>query len=285
MLTDVEITEELQQVLEIDNSEQNKQLQAIFPNDNENLLTKLIENYHRLSNEHEQLNRLMKIIGGKIILSLSKRNSSHKSEDSSSAEIQLDELCILLETFYLESSSLLSTNNLTELFQQIPRIIIEYNQYQILIEQIKSSDHIDHLSKFRVYFTQVNDLCQLIGDGPISLDQALNKLQEFNEKIHKCMIEYFIVEFMEIVLYLAREFEEELLKRLSIDNLTQVFTRLDELEHSLLSEQQLKLTEYEDTLEKLRSQRERMLNKMKDIKTNNETLTSQVTIFLSLHSN
>ena len=34
--------------------------------------------------------------------------------------------------------------------------------------------------------------------------------------------------------------------------------------------------EHEETLEKLRDQRERMLTKMKEIKTNNESLTDQV---------
>ncbi len=43
-----------------------------------------------------------------------------------------------------------------------------------------------------------------------------------------------------------------------------------------VSEQRNKILEYEETLEKLRSQRERMLNKMKEMKTNNETLTNQV---------
>ena len=89
-----------------------------------------------------------------------------------------------------------------------------------------------------------------------------------------------------IILCLATEFQEELLKHLSIDNIDQIFTRLDELNHpktaSLVSEQQLKLAECEDTLEKLRSQRERMLNKMKDIKINNETLTTQVNLSLPI---
>ena len=34
--------------------------------------------------------------------------------------------------------------------------------------------------------------------------------------------------------------------------------------------------EHEETLEKLRDQRERMLTKMKEMKTNNESLTDQV---------
>jgi len=43
-----------------------------------------------------------------------------------------------------------------------------------------------------------------------------------------------------------------------------------------VSEQRNKIVEYEETLEKLRSQRERMLTKMKEMKTNNELLTNQV---------
>ncbi len=43
-------------------------------------------------------------------------------------------------------------------------------------------------------------------------------------------------------------------------------------------EQRNKILEYEETLEKLRSQRERMLTKMKEMKTNNETLTNEVNI-------
>lgn len=96
-----------------------------------------------------------------------------------------------------------------------------------------------------------------------------------------------------ISICLATEFQEELLKHLSIDNIDQLFTHLDELKHpqpdptttALISEQQLKLAECEDTLEKFRSQRERMLTKMKDIKTNNETLTAQVNLSLPIDSN
>ncbi len=43
-----------------------------------------------------------------------------------------------------------------------------------------------------------------------------------------------------------------------------------------VSEQRKKILEHEETLEKLRSQRERMLAKMKDMKTNNEILADQV---------
>ncbi len=54
-----------------------------------------------------------------------------------------------------------------------------------------------------------------------------------------------------------------------------------------LSEQRNKILEYEETSEKLRSQRERMLNKMKEMKTNNEILTNQVDFkkFFSLKKN
>lgn len=43
-----------------------------------------------------------------------------------------------------------------------------------------------------------------------------------------------------------------------------------------VSEQRTKIIEHEETLEKLRTQRERMLSKMKEIKTHNETLIDQV---------
>lgn len=97
--------------------------------------------------------------------------------------------------------------------------------------------------------------------------------------------------------FLDIEWKGKLLQRLSIDNDEQIFDRLDELQRTnqldqtgflsprvfcstplviLVSEQQSKIAEYEDTIEKLRSQRERMLTKMKDIKTNNESLISQV---------
>lgn len=46
--------------------------------------------------------------------------------------------------------------------------------------------------------------------------------------------------------------------------------------NTTISEQENKILEYEDTTSKLRSQRERMLNKMKEMKINNETLTEQV---------
>lgn len=54
-----------------------------------------------------------------------------------------------------------------------------------------------------------------------------------------------------------------------------------------LSEQRNKILEYEETSEKLRSQRERMLNKMKEMKTNNEILTNRVDFkkFFSLKKN
>jgi predicted nucleic acid-binding Zn-ribbon protein len=45
-----------------------------------------------------------------------------------------------------------------------------------------------------------------------------------------------------------------------------------------ISEQRNKILEKEEVVEKLRSQRERMLNKMKEMKINNETLTNQVSI-------
>jgi len=45
-----------------------------------------------------------------------------------------------------------------------------------------------------------------------------------------------------------------------------------------ISEQRNKILENEEVVEKLRSQRERMLNKMKEMKINNETLTNQVSI-------
>ncbi len=46
--------------------------------------------------------------------------------------------------------------------------------------------------------------------------------------------------------------------------------------NTTVSEQRNKILEYEETIEKLRVQREKMLNKMKEMKANNETLTDQV---------
>jgi uncharacterized coiled-coil protein SlyX len=43
-----------------------------------------------------------------------------------------------------------------------------------------------------------------------------------------------------------------------------------------ITEQRKKILEHEETLEKIRAQRERMLNKMKEMKGNNETLANQV---------
>jgi len=43
-----------------------------------------------------------------------------------------------------------------------------------------------------------------------------------------------------------------------------------------ITEQRKKILEHEETLEKIRAQRERMLNKMKEMKSNNETLANQV---------
>lgn len=81
-----------------------------------------------------------------------------------------------------------------EIFQQIPPIYTEYTQLKTLIQHIDSPDTIDNLSRLRTYITQVDDLCQLIGNGPISIDQALNiyqtKLREFNDRMHKGKIEY-----------------------------------------------------------------------------------------------
>jgi uncharacterized coiled-coil protein SlyX len=43
-----------------------------------------------------------------------------------------------------------------------------------------------------------------------------------------------------------------------------------------VTEQHTKILEHEETIEKLRAQRERMLSKMKEMKTNNEALADQV---------
>lgn len=48
--------------------------------------------------------------------------------------------------------------------------------------------------------------------------------------------------------------------------------------NTTISEQRNQILEYEETAGKLRSQRERMLSKMKEMKTNNETLADQVKI-------
>ncbi|CAF4691987.1 unnamed protein product, partial [Rotaria sp. Silwood2] len=94
-------------------------------------------------------------------------------------------------------------------------------------------------------------------------------------------------------------FKQQLLTRLSIDNEEKIFDRLSEIEkinvdlkeklqnhndtnstltslNITISEQRNQILEHAETLEKLRAQRERMLSKMKEMKTNNEELTDQL---------
>ncbi|CAF5133870.1 unnamed protein product, partial [Rotaria magnacalcarata] len=94
-------------------------------------------------------------------------------------------------------------------------------------------------------------------------------------------------------------FKQQLLTRLSIDNEDKILDRLSEIERMdsdlkeklkshdctnstvtslnvTISEQRSKILEHVETVEKLRTQRERMLNKMKEMKTNNEILANQL---------
>ena len=90
------------------------------------------------------------------------------------------------------------------------------------------------------------------------------------------------------------DFKRDLLQRLSVDSEEQLLHRLAELEqlatgkhngdqndtidalNVTIGEQRAKLVEHEETLDKLRAQRERMLTKMKELKGNNEKLSSQL---------
>ncbi|CAF4319094.1 unnamed protein product, partial [Adineta steineri] len=91
---------------------------------------------------------------------------------------------------------------------------------------------------------------------------------------------------------LVSNFKQKLLTHLSIDNEEQIFDRLNEINqintklqniddstntlNITITDQHKKIREHEDTIEKLRSQRERMLTKMKEMKINNETLANQL---------
>ncbi|CAF1103599.1 unnamed protein product [Adineta steineri] len=242
----------------------------------------LNENFLQLKQEYEILIKKEDIMNKSIGRLMDKVGLS----SDSSSRTQIDEICAIFDTFCFEYSQLISSDikiiNLMELFKNIPLVIEENNQFKELIKQIdydQSSEHLNYTLKLENYLTKVKNLCQLISHDNINIDQTLITYQE------KIQHDRDIIEKIST-------FKQKLLTHLSIDNEEQIFDRLNEINqintklqniddsantlNITITDQHKKIREHEDTIEKLRSQRERMLTKMKEMKINNETLANQL---------
>ncbi|CAF3945710.1 unnamed protein product [Adineta steineri] len=242
----------------------------------------LNENFLQLKQEYEILIKKEDIMNKSIGRLMDKVGLS----PDSSSRTQIDEICAIFDTFCFEYSQLISSDikiiNLMELFKNIPLVIEENNQFKELIKQIdydQSSEHLNYTLKLENYLTKVKNLCQLISHDNINIDQTLVTYQE------KIQHDRDIIEKIS-------NFKQKLLTHLSIDNEEQIFDRLNEINqintklqniddstntlNITITDQHKKIREHEDTIEKLRSQRERMLTKMKEMKINNETLANQL---------
>ncbi|CAF1138756.1 unnamed protein product [Rotaria sordida] len=270
----------------------NEQLRNLLNIEDENLVQsvmKLNENFYQLKEQYEKLIQKENVINKHFEQMMNKLGLS----SDSSLQTQIDEICVIFDTFSIEYNQLTSTNiktmNLIEIFKHIQLVLIENNQLKNLIDQLdfdKSSDNLDYISKLQNYLRKVDNLCRLIcNDDNINIDQALIMYQRK-------------IEHDEDIIEKISNFKQQLLTRLSIDNEEKIFDRLSEIEkmntdlkdklqnhndtnstltslNITISEQRNQILEKEETLEKLRTQRERMLSKMKEMKTNNETLTNQ----------
>ncbi|CAM2697740.1 unnamed protein product [Rotaria socialis] len=210
-----------------------------------------------------------------------------------SLEKRMEDLCAIVDRFSIEYSQLVSTDingmNLIEILKHIRLVLVENNRLKTLIDQLdldSSSNNLDYASKLQSYSAKVDNLCELIGDDNVNIDLAFVVYQK------KIAHDQQIIKKMS-------NFKQQLLTRLSIDNEDKILDRLSEIERMdsdlkeklkshdctnstvtslnvTISEQRSKILEHEETLEKLRTQRERMLNKMKEMKTNNEILVNQL---------
>ncbi|CAF3485308.1 unnamed protein product [Rotaria socialis] len=210
-----------------------------------------------------------------------------------SLEKRMEDLCAIVDRFSIEYSQLVSTDingmNLIDILKHIRLVLVENNRLKFLIDQLdldSSSNNLDYASKLQSYSAKVDNLCELIGDDNVNIDLAFVVYQK------KIAHDQQIIKKMS-------NFKQQLLTRLSIDNEDKILDRLSEIERMdsdlkeklkshdctnstvtslnvTISEQRSKILEHEETLEKLRTQRERMLNKMKEMKTNNEILVNQL---------
>ncbi|UJR14143.1 hypothetical protein I4U23_001137 [Adineta vaga] len=244
---------------------------------------KLNTNFLQLKEEHESLVTKEEMIDQSIKRLINKFGLS--SEDSS-ISTQIDEIDEIFDRFRLEYCQLTSMSleimNLIEIFKHIRIVTEENSQIKELIHQIDSEQSLENfntISKLQIYLIKVDSLCQLIDNDKISIDQAIALYQERTQH-DKHIIEKI------------SDFKQQLLNRLAIDNEEHIFDRLNELyqmntdlqnklqtindSSSTIASLNKTISEHEETSEKLRAQRERMLNKMKEMKTNNESLTDQL---------
>ncbi|CAM4858866.1 unnamed protein product [Rotaria socialis] len=269
-----------------------QKLRDLLNINDENLVESVLQLNGNLLQLQEQQKRLIQN-GNLMKASIEQRLNELGVPSDLSLEKRMEDLCAIVDRFSIEYSQLVSTDingmNLIEILKHIRLVLVENNRLKTLIDQLdldSSSNNLDYASKLQSYSAKVDNLCELIGDDNVNIDLAFVVYQK------KIAHDQQIIKKMS-------NFKQQLLTRLSIDNEDKILDRLSEIERMdsdlkeklkshdctnstvtslnvTISEQRSKILEHEETLEKLRTQRERMLNKMKEMKTNNEILVNQL---------
>ncbi|CAM4789639.1 unnamed protein product [Rotaria magnacalcarata] len=269
-----------------------QKLRDLLNINDENLVESVLQLNENLYQLQEQQARLIQN-GNLMNTSIEQMLNELGVPSALSLEKRMEDFCAIVDRFSIEYSQLVSTDingmNLIDILKHIQLVLVENNRLKTLIDQLdldSSSNNLDYASKLQSYSAKVGNLCELIGDDNVNIDLAFVVYQK------KIAHDQQIIKKMS-------NFKQQLLTRLSIDNEDKILDRLSEIERMdsdlkeklkshdctnstvtslnvTISEQRSKILEHVETVEKLRTQRERMLNKMKEMKTNNEILANQL---------